>query len=274
MKKQFKILQIIFVVILLLPLIVSWLPYQWFEAIAPESFLPTRTNPQGFMKLLLVSFQELSITLLTTVIFAMVISLLLGYLSVLSMGVGRFFSNIMTAIESVPSILIALFCYAPVSGALAKTSSSTSTAISLLVFVAAATATVLPEAVRSISIPLSDLYNRKYSISFRSYGFTKNRILAVLMKTTLMRDTTKRVAAGILLKTLVLDTSFGYVIQVGLGSTGTPQHTSPGALIAANRGTLLFGSDGNPWFFWLPSILLIAVSVAFLIILNEDKEEA
>ena len=66
---------------------------------------------------------------------------------------------------------------APVSGVLARTSGNVSTWMSLFVFVLAATATTLPEAIRSISIPLSDLYNRKYSISFRSYGFTKRRIL-------------------------------------------------------------------------------------------------
>ncbi len=222
------------------------------------------------------SFKELAITLVSTLVFAMILSYLIGYVSVLSMKAGRGFSNALSAIESIPSILIALFCYAPVSGALAKSSGSTSAALSLFVFVAAATATVLPEAVRSISIPLSDLYNRKYSVSFRSYGFTKNRILSVLMKTSMMVDTLKRVAAGILLKTLVLDTSFGFVIQVGLGSTGTPQHTSPGALIAANRKTLLamFSNDGSPLMFWLPSIFLITISVAFLIILNDKKEEA
>ncbi len=267
MKRQFRVLKIIVVVLLVLPLFLAWLPYNWYASIAPKALLEG-----NFLKLMLISFQELSITLLTTVVFAMIISVLLGYLSVLSMGAGRFFSSIMSAIESVPSILIALFCYAPVSGALVSTSGSKSTALSLAVFVAATTATVLPEAVRSISIPLSDLYNRKYSISFRSYGFTKNRILAVLMKTTLMVDTLKRVAAGILLKTLVLDTSFGYVIQVGLGSTGTPSHTSPGALIAANRKTLL--EDGNPWFFWLPAIMLIAISIAFLIVLKDNKEES
>ena len=144
--------------------------------------------------------------------------------------------------------------------------------ISLTVFVLASTATVLPEAVRSISIPLSDLYHQKYSVSFRSYGFAKGRILAVLMKTALMRDTLKRVVAGILLKTLVLDTSFGFVIQVGLGATGTPQHTSPGALIALYRRTLL-GFDGTPSMFWIPSIILIALSVAFLIVLGDKKEE-
>ena len=205
-------------------------------------------------------------------IFAMIISYILGYVSVLSMKCGRFFSSILSAVESIPSLLIALFCYAPFSGALAKTSSSTSAWISLAVFVAAATATVLPEAVRSISIPLSDLYNQKYSVSFRSYGFAKNRILSVLMKTDLMIDTLKRVAAGILLKTLVLDTSFGFVIQVGLGATGTPQHTSPGALIALYRRTLL-GFDGTPAMFWIPSLILVAFSVAFLVILGDKKEE-
>ena len=270
MKKQFRILNIILVILFISPLFVSWLPHEWFERILPETL-----NQGGFIKSLFVSFQELSITLVTTVVFAILISILLGYLSVLSMGVGRFFSNIMNAIESIPSILIALFCYAPVSGALVSVKGPTSTWLSLGVFVAAATATVLPEAVRSISIPLSDLYNRKYSVSFRSYGFTKDRILAVLMKTTLMKDTLKRVAAGILLKTLVLDTSFGYVIQVGLGATGTPQHTSPGALIAANRKAIINFASGefNPWPFWIPSLMLLAVSIAFLIILNETKEE-
>jgi len=269
MKKQFNIIKTIFVIVLLLPLLISWIPSSCFESVVPSSLLE-----KDYLNSLFLSFKELSITLFTTMIFAMVISYLLGYVSVLSMSIGRGFSNVLIAIESIPSILIALFCYAPVSGTLAKTAGSTSAILSLFVFVAAATATVLPEAVRSISIPLSDLYNRKYSVSFRSYGFTKNRILSVLMKTEMMRDTLKRVAAGILLKTLVLDTSFGFVIQVGLGSAGTPQHTSPGALIAANRKTLLdlFNNDGTPMMFWLPSILLIVISVAFLVILSEKKE--
>lgn len=222
------------------------------------------------------SFRELSITLITTLAFALIISYLLGYISVLSMAAGRSFSNVLNAIESVPSILIALFCYAPVSGALARNAGSTSAWLSLFVFVIAATATVLPEAVRSISIPLSDLYNRKYSVSFRSYGFTKNRILSVLMKTGIMKDTLKRVAAGILVKTLVLDTSFGYVVQVGLGSTGTPAHTSPGALIAAKRQEILgtLSADRSPETFWIPALILIAISVAFLIVLSDKKEEA
>ncbi|WP_147644865.1 hypothetical protein [Treponema pectinovorum] len=270
MKKQSNILKIVFVTILILPLFLAWIPETFFEGIASE----TLTN-FGYLKSLFLSFRELGITLITTMLFAMLISIVLGYLSVLSMGVGRFFSNILNAIESIPSILIALFCYAPVSGALATSSGTKSNLLSLVVFVLAATATTLPEAVRSISIPLSDLYNRKYSVSFRSYGFTKNRILAVLMRTSLIKDTLKRVAAGILLKTLVLDTSFGFVIQVGLGTYGTPNHLSPGALIAAFRKTILWSFDGgSPILFWLPSILLIAISVAFLIILNDKGEEA
>ena len=267
MKKQFNIIKYIFVVILILPLILSWFPSSCFER-----FMTEGPKAKVYFDSLILSFKELGITLVATMIFAMILSFLLGYVSVLSLKLGRGFSNILNAIESVPSILIALFCYAPVSGVLVKTSGNSSAFISLFVFVAAATATVLPEAVRSISIPLSDLYNRKYSVSFRSYGFTKNRILSVLMKTSLMKDTLKRVAAGILLKTLILDTSFGYVIQCGFGATGTPQHTSPGALIATFRNELLGGA--NPEYFWLPSLFLITISVAFLIVLNDNREEA
>ena len=268
MKKQFKILFTIFIIVLLSPLVISWLPYNWFKGMFSEEL-----QSGIYVKILFDSVKELSITLVTTMAFAMILSYILGYVSVLSMKAGRGFANILGAIESIPSILIALFCYAPVSGALIKSSAATSSFLSLAVFVAAATATVLPEAVRSISIPLADLYHQKYSVSFRSYGFAKSRILFVLMKTALMRDTLKRVAAGILLKTLVLDTSFGFVIQVGLGATGTPQHTSPGALIALYRKTLL-GFDGVPSMFWIPSVILMALSVAFLMILGNKKGEA
>lgn len=267
MKKQSKILKIVCVIILALPLLLAWLPATCFAGMIPDAMYQ-------YFNSLLKSFQELSITLVATLAFAMIISVVLGYLSVLSMKVGRGFANILNAIESIPSILVALFCYAPVSGVLARTAGSASTMVSLIVFVLAATATTLPEAVRSIAIPLTDLYNRKYSLSFRSYGFTKSRILAVLMKTDLMRTTLKRVAAGILLKTLVLDCSFGFVIQVGFGSNGTPAHLSPGALIAAYRGTLYEGNVNPSLYFWLPSLLLVAISVAFLIMLNDNKEEA
>lgn len=265
--KTLDILRLIFVIILVLPLFLAWIPMDLYESNIPANLMKGR-----FYQNLLSSLQELSLTLLATVVFAMVLSVLLGYLSVLSIKFGHFLANVNNAIESVPSILIALFLYAPVSGALAKTSHSKSTVLSLVVFVIAATVTVLPEAVRSISIPLSDLYDKKYSVSFRSYGFTKNRILRVLMKMDIMKASIKRVAAGILLKTLVLDTSLGYVIQCGLGSTGTPSHTSPGALVAANRKELLLGGT-NPEWFWIPTALLIAVSVAFLLIIKKDKEE-
>ena len=173
MKKQSNILKYIFVAVLLLPLILAWLPESVYQSIYPmvEDQYGSRSPlfQDGYIPALFVSFRELGITLLSTMVFAMAISILLGYLSVLSMRAGRAFSNILSVIESIPSILIALFCYAPVSGALASSSNTKSTMLSLVVFVLAATATTLPEAVRSISIPLSDLYNRKYSVSFRSY---------------------------------------------------------------------------------------------------------
>ena len=202
----------------------------------------------------------------------MLLTVALGYASVLSQRFGRTGASVLKAVESVPAILVALFCYAPVSGYLARHSSGASQLMSLLVFILAATLTLLPEAVRGVAIPLGDLYHRKYSLSFRSYGFTKRRILAVLMGSRAMRGTLKRIAAGILLKTLVLDCSFGFIIQLGFGSYGTPAHASPGALIAANRDALFEG--GTPALFWLPSLLLVAVSTSFLLTLGEREEEA
>lgn len=267
MKNLSNILRTVCLVILVSPLALAWLPSGLFAGLVSAPIVDS-----GYFNSLFVSFRELSITLAATMIFAMFISILIGYVSVLSVKVGRFFTNILSAVESIPSILVALFFYAPVSGFLASHSNAVSSRMSLVVFVLAATLTTLPEAVRSIAIPLIDLYNRKYSLSFRSYGFPKRRILAVLMKTGLMRNAVKRVAAGILLKTLVLDCSFGFIIQLGLGSYGTPAHLSPGALIAANRDAVLEG--GTPVLFWLPSVLLIAISVAFLLMLNDIKEDA
>ena len=264
MKKLFNILKVVCVILLVSPLALSWLPSEYFAKI-----VPARIVESGFFASFFSSFRELSISLTATLLFAMLLSFILGYISVLNMSVGRAFANILNAVESIPAILVALFCYAPVSGYLARHTSAASTVMSLTVFVLAATVTTLPEAVRSIAIPLIDLYNRKYSLSFRSYGFPKMRILAILMGTDLMRSTLRRVAAGILLKTLVLDCSFGFIIQLGFGSYGTPAHLSPGALIAAHRNALFEG--GDPILFWLPSIMLIAISVAFLIVLNERK---
>lgn len=266
MRKLYKILKLLCVLALLSPLALAWLesgslPFSDWGMVLP----------QVFERDLMVAFKQLSITLAATLAFSGLITLILGYTSVLSMRFGRTAASVLNAIESVPAILIALFCYAPVSGFMAKHTSAASSFASLLVFIAAATLTTLPEAVRGIAIPLGDLYHRKYSMSFRSYGFTKSRILTVLMNTHGMRDAMKRMAAGILLKTLVLDTSFGFIIQLGFGSYGTPAHASPGALIAANRDALFSG--GKPILFWLPSLLLVAISTAFLIMLSEDKEK-
>jgi hypothetical protein len=266
MRKLSKILKLLCILALASPLALAWLragtlPFaDWGIAL-----------PAAYESAFLVSFKQLSITLAATLAFAGLLTIALGYVSVLSMRFGRTAASVLNALESVPAILVALFCYAPVSGFMAKHTSAASSFASLLVFIGAATLTTLPEAVRGIAIPLGDLYNRKYSMSFRSYGFTKSRILTVLMGTHEMRDALKRAAAGILLKTLVLDTSFGFIIQLGFGSYGTPAHASPGALIAANRDALF--ADGKPILFWLPALLLVSISTAFLLMLSEDKEK-
>jgi ABC-type dipeptide/oligopeptide/nickel transport system permease subunit len=267
MKNLSRNVWLAFLVLLASPLVLSWLP-----APAIESAGVLGMNDQVYVNSLFASFRELSVTLVATLAVAMLLTVALGYVSVLRMRFGRAASSVLNGIESIPAILVALFCYAPVSGYLARHTGGASQAMSLLVFIMAATVTVLPEAVRAVAIPLTDLYNRKYSLSFRSYGFTKRRILLVLMKTAVMRDTIKRIAAGVLLKTLVLDCSFGFIIQLGFGSYGTPAHLSPGALIAANRDALFEG--GNPVLFWVPSLLLVAISTAFLLTLNDRKEAA
>ena len=48
----------------------------------------------------------------------------------------------------------------------------------------------------------------------------------------------QRAASRILLKTLVLDCSFGFIIQLGFGSYGTPAR-EPRRLITANHDALL-----------------------------------
>lgn len=267
MKKLSNIFAPLGLVLLASPLILAWIPARYLG----ETFFAFIMDA-SYGSSLLASFKQLSITLMATMIFAMVLTTILGYASVLSMRFGRTCASILNAVESVPAILVALFFYAPVSGYLARHTNEASQSMSLLVFIIAATITTLPESVRSIAIPLNDLYHRKYSISFRSYGFTKRRILAVLMNTASMHNALKRASAGILLKTLVLDCSFGFIIQLGFGSYGTPAHMSPGALIAANRDALFEG--GRPLLFWLPSLLLVAISTAFLLTLNDRKEES
>ncbi len=264
MKRLYRIVRTLFLLALASPLGLAWLP--------PDRLpfaLDLRVD-EGFLAVLQSSFRQLAVTLAATLALAMLLTLALGYLSVLSQRFGRTGASILKAVESVPAILVALFGYAPVSGYLARHASGASQLMSLAVFILAATLTMLPEAVRGIAIPLGDLYHRKYSLSFRSYGFTKRRILAVLMGSRAMRGTLKRIAAGILQKTLVLDCAFGFIIQLGFGSYGTPAHASPGALIAANRDALFEG--GRPVLFWLPSLLLVAISTCFLLTLA-DREE-
>lgn len=260
MRKLSDILRTAFFVVLASPLALAW-------------FSPG-TLPLGleaaFTASLHASFRQLTITLGATVAFATLLTAALGYASVRWQRFGRAAASILKAVESVPAILIALFCYAPVSVYLARQSGGATRTASLAVFILAATLTTLPEAVRGIAIPLGDLYHRKYSLSFRSYGLPKGRILAVLLRSRPMRAALKRAAAGILLKTLVLDCSFGFIIQLGFGSYGTPAHASPGALIAANRDALF--ADGTPLLFWLPSILLAALSTAFLLMLGERRD--
>jgi len=261
--------RIICAVILLLPVLLAWIPGM--------SRTPLLGLPDAYWANLVKSFQEVSITLAATVVIAALITLILSYFSILYWAVGKAFRWILDIVESIPSILIALFCYAPVSVVLAKNPESASAALSLFVFIFAAVLTTLPESVRGITIPLSELYHRKYSISFRAYAFTKARILFILMRSRAMLDAIKRSCATILLKTLVLDCSFGFIIQIGMGSYGTPAHTSPGALIAANRDAIFAisaNSARSPIMFWLPVILLIMVSLSFLVILSGKKEEA
>jgi hypothetical protein len=264
MKKLSSILKAACLLILASPLALAWLPAWWTSA-----WLPPAALDRPFVASLHSSFRELAITLGASVVFVTLVTSLLGFASVLSQRFGRMASSVLKAVESVPSILVALFCYAPVSVFLARTSSGATQAASVTIFILAAALTTLPEAVRGIAIPLGDLYHRKYSLSFRSYGLAKGRILAVLMKSRAMRAAFRRAAAGILLKTLVLDCSFGFIIQLGFGSYGTPAHASPGALIAAHRDALFAG--GSPVLFWLPSLLVAAISTAFLLMLGGEK---
>lgn len=253
----------IVIAVLLSPFVLAWIPGTGAWNVGLDA---------SWWNRLVVSFRQLSTTLGATLAVAGIITVGLGYLSILKPVVGRTTAAVLDAVESVPAILVALFCYAPVAVALATQTGASSTNLSLMVFIFAATLTTLPEAVRGVSLPLGELYHRKYSVSMRSYGFTKGRILAVLLNSKAMRDVLRRTAAGILLKTLVLDTSFSFIIQVGMGANGTPAHTSPGGLIAAFRMVLLQDKAGPETFFWLPVGLLVMVSLAFLLVLGKDKE--
>jgi len=265
MKKLFDVVGWIVIAVLLSPFVLAWIP-------GTESL--TTTLPAAWWHSLVLSFRQLSITLASTLVVAGVVTVVFGYLSILNPIFGRTTAGVLDSIESIPAILVALFCYAPVAVALASKTGAASTSLSLAVFIFAATITSLPEALRGVTLPLGDLYHRKYSVSMRSYGFPKGRILRVLLNSKAMRDVLRRTAAGILLKTLVLDTSFSFIIQVGMGANGTPAHVSPGGLIAANRMVILPGHADPATMFWLPVVLLVAVSLSFLLVLGKDKESS
>ena len=97
MKKRFNFLKLILVVVLILPLFLSWLSVDMFDNMATRNLFGTK-----YLESLFLSFRELSLTLVSTLLFAMIISILLGYLSVLSIGAGRCFSTILNSIESIP----------------------------------------------------------------------------------------------------------------------------------------------------------------------------
>ena len=264
MKNQSSYARGLAIAVLIAPLVLVWTP------IDPSSvYALTGAREISYARGLFASFRELSITLGATLIVALALSVILAYFSVLSLMFGRAVKSVFSMVESVPSILVALFFYAPVSGYLARYGNEASSLASLAVFIGAATMTALPEAVRGIAIPLTDLYYRKYSVSFRSYGFTRGRILAILTGSRAIRGSIARVAAAVLMKTLVLDCSFGFVIQLGFGSYGTPAHLSPGALVAANRDALFEG--GNPSLFWIPSLALMAITGSFMLAIRDDR---
>ncbi len=266
MKNPSSALRALVVLALCSPLILAWTPFP-----TDRLYSIMGDRDPAYVQALFASFRELSVTLLATVLVATALTVSLAYASVLSMRFSRSLKSAFSMVESIPSILVALFCYAPVSGYLARHASEVSSLVSLAVFVAAATVTALPESCRGVAIPLTDLYYRKYSVSFRSYGFTKRRILAILVSSRAIRGAIGRVAASVLIKTLVLDCSFGFVIQLGFGSYGTPAHVSPGALIAANRDALFEG--GLPALFWMPSVALIAVTAGFILALSSRQGE-
>ena len=76
------ILRVIVVFILVLPLFLAWIPMECYSHLLAENLVKG-----NFFRNLVLSFQELSITLVSTVIFAMILSVLLGYLSVLSLKI-------------------------------------------------------------------------------------------------------------------------------------------------------------------------------------------
>src|SRR5690606_17703815 len=110
MRKLYSIVRTLVLLALASPLGLAWLP--------PDRLpfaLDLRLDA-AFLAVLQSSFRQLSITLAVTLALAMLLTLVLGYSSVLSQRFGRSGANALNAVESVPAILVVLFCYAPVSG--------------------------------------------------------------------------------------------------------------------------------------------------------------
>ena len=215
------------------------------------------------------SFRDLLLILATTLSLVMAAALPLGFASILRPGVGRAIRALLDAVESVPAMLVALLAYAPFAMRMALAGSKEGSASSILVFCGAAAVTALPEAVRRIGIVLFDLYNRRYSTAFRSYGLGAREILLTLLRSREMLSTLRGAAVNALLKTLILDSSFGFLVQLGFGSYGRPAHTSPGALIASYRASLVTGD--SPERFWIPAALLAALGLVFIVCADPEE---
>lgn len=215
------------------------------------------------------AFRTLALVLVLTVLLTMTVASLLAFLLVLLPPVGTVVRVLLELIDSVPSLLVTLVGFAPFALAMATSPLRQSSLLSLEVFCGAASVTALPEATRRLSIVLSDLYSRRYSFAFRSYGLTSAAILRALMRSQEMGQTLKGSAVNVLLKTLILDSSFGFLIQLGFGSYGRPSHSSPGALIAAWRDTLVTGHGMEH--FWIPVAGVVVLTLLLLWMLDSEK---
>ena len=259
MKKTREVLARVALVATALFIIACFLPW--------GSFL-TLPIPRPYILELATSFRDPFMILAVTLALVLVVAIPASFASILRPRVGRLIRAVLDLVESVPAMLVALFSYAPFAMAMAMGSSSGGSRSSILVFCGAAAITALPEAVRCLTIVLFDLYNRRYSFAFRSYGISARSILATLLGSHEMLSTIRGTAVNALLKTLILDSSFGFLVQLGFGSYGRPAHTSPGALIASYRASLVTG-DGSERF-WIPVVLLAALTLTFIIHADRD----
>jgi hypothetical protein len=216
------------------------------------------------------SFRDLFAILALTLALVLTLAVPASFASILRPRAGRLIRAVLDLVESVPAMLVALFAYAPFAMAMAMESSGDVSRSSLLVFCAAAAVTALPETVRCLTIVLFDLYNRRYSFAFRSYGMSSREILLILLGGREMLSSIRGAAVNAMLKTLILDSSVGFLVQLGFGSLGMPAHTSPGALIASHRASLVTGAGTER--FWIPVALLAFLTFVFIVYADpEDR---